>query len=236
MPATASTRLLASTARSSPRRAAAVRSSLETAEDPRPDAVDHHVVVGRQDRVGGDQRVERLAQPPGGQRDADSPTSSRPTITMIDVAIELQVLEPVVQDVNRGAELMLGQASGQIAIRRTTSTITPGSCRASISGSSPERARSARMPSGSRTTTTPSLAARRAVAAAEDRRPLAASAQQARDSARASGVLPRAADGEIADADDGLRRRRRRSGRARIPLAPPARHCGVERRSASSEH
>ena len=118
----------------------------------RPGHFHHHVVVSRKDRVRRDQRVERLAQPTGGKRDGILHILAADD-HQINVAIELEVLKPVVEDVNGGAEMFLGESARPGNGRRTS---------APMPGQLPRqhqrfvaRARSARMPSGSRTTTTP---------------------------------------------------------------------------------
>ena len=61
----------------------------------------------------------------------------------IDVARQLEMLKPIVEQVDRRAEAALGEPAGQVAIRRDEHRRRPAACRASISGSSPARSRSA---------------------------------------------------------------------------------------------
>ena len=74
------------------------------------------VIVG-QDRVRRDQRVERLTQSPARERDRPRDVLAADEDD-VDIAIELQMLEPVVEHVDRGAEMVLGEAPGQIPIAR----------------------------------------------------------------------------------------------------------------------
>ena len=65
------------------------------------------------------------------------------------------MLKPVVEDAHRAPEALLGEAASEIAIRRDEHGV-PGSARASICGSSPDRSTGSSTRSGSLTTTTPS--------------------------------------------------------------------------------
>ena len=79
---------------------------------------DEHALVGGEDGVGREQRVGRLAQPAAGQRPRAGLQILARDDHQIDVAIELQVLEPIVEDVHRRAEVVLGETARQVAIAR----------------------------------------------------------------------------------------------------------------------
>ena len=111
-------------------------------------------LAGDDQRVGVPDRAERLAQAAAGQRLVAF--VGRGHHREIDVAGEGQVLEAVVEQVDGGAEAALGEGAGPEAIRDSTKTPAPGTPRASISGSSPARARSASARTPSLTTVTPS--------------------------------------------------------------------------------
>ena len=75
----------------------------------------------------------------------------------IDVARQPHVLEPIVEQVDRCAELRSPPDGPRDSGPDTTSTGTPGSVRASSIGSSPARATSVSTRSPSDTTVTPAL-------------------------------------------------------------------------------
>ena len=130
------------------------------------------------------------------------------------------MLKPVVQQVDRRAELALGEPARRDSGRRRRAPATPGSARASISGSSPAARRRRRTRVPSVTTVTPSRAPAPAVAAGEDRRTLAALEQQPRDVARRPASC-RCRRREVADADDRARQPPPPRRVARVPPPPP---------------
>ncbi len=87
-----------------------------TGTSPR-DAIELHLVVHGDDGVGGNERIQRLAQVAGWQRQRlrDVVAADQDDV---DVAFELEVLEPVVQHVDRRAEAVLGQAAREVPIGR----------------------------------------------------------------------------------------------------------------------
>ena len=132
------------------------------------DALGRGVVAGGdQRRVGGARRVERLAQPAGRQR---------PILQIvvgdqqqIDVARQLEMLKAVVEQVDGGAELVLGEAAGEIAIGADQHRHAGQRARQHqrlVAGAS----RPARTRVPSETTVTPSRAIAAAVAAASGSR------------------------------------------------------------------
>ena len=75
-----------------------------------------HRGISRQDRVRGGKRVWRLAQAPRWKRPRGRIEILGRDDHQIDVAIELQMLKPVVQHVHRHLEVMLREATSQVAI------------------------------------------------------------------------------------------------------------------------
>ena len=115
--------------------------------------LDHHVIVGVSTASAATIVSSGSRRRPPGSVTGCS-TSSRPTSTQIDVAIELQVLKPVVEHVDRRAELLLRRARRRGTDPDRSARTTPGSCRASINGSSPDARDRRGCPARSRTTTT----------------------------------------------------------------------------------
>ena len=117
----------------------------------------------------------------------------------VDVAIELQVLKPVVEHVDRRAELVFGQAAGEIPIGRHQDRGAgelPREHQRLVAGAIEIAADPVGVAHDHDAVDRP----RSRVTAAEDRGALAHRQQLARDR-RHHRRLPAAADGEIADAD-----------------------------------
>ena len=190
---------------------------------------DDDLLILRQHGIGGDDRIERLAQPPARQR-------HRPLDVLaaddhqIDVAIELQMLKAVVEHVDRGAELGFGEDAGAIAV---------GTGQHDDAGQLPRqhhRLVARHIEAGA---DLPRVAddddvlrlARAAVAAAENGRLLAHLEQHPGDGGRER-RLAAAADGEIADADDRVAQPLPEVGPRGVALAPPPR----DRRVKAAQH
>ena len=111
-------------------------------------------------------------RPPGSVRAAAARSSPRDD-DEIDVAIELQVLEAVVEQVDRGAEMVLGEPAGEIAVARRPGRSRPAAgAPASAARRRRDRGRRGSRRRRGRRRRRPSASAP-AVAAAQDRRPLA---------------------------------------------------------------
>jgi hypothetical protein len=144
-----------------------------------------------------------------------------------DVAIELEVLEPVVEQVHRGAEMTLGEASRQVAIARAED------------GDARELARQhQRLVAGTIEIGAHALGVAHdhdavlesaaGVSAAEDRRALPHLPQQARE--RGHGRrLAASAHSDVPHADDGIPQPPPKIGPAGVELASAAGDGGVER-------
>ena len=119
----------------------------------RADALGGRVVAGRdQHRVGG------RARPSSGSRSRPAGSDAIRQIVLATPAAgrrraPAQMLKPVVEQVHRGAEAALRRAGRRDSDRRRPAPATPGSARASISGSSPARSTSARARARRRDTT-----------------------------------------------------------------------------------
>ncbi len=148
----------------------------------------------------------------------------------VDVARQLQMLEPVVEQHARSRRSGARPRTRPDSDPRPTSTGTPGSARASICGSSPARATGSSTRSPSLTTTTPSASLPSRVAAAQDGWTLASREQQTGERGD-DRRLAAAADDEIADADDRpLRAAGARCRPARVPGAAQRARRAVQRR------
>ena len=107
-------------------------------------------------RVGRRGGRQRLAQTAGRQHPIAEILRARNQ--QVHVALQPQVLKTIVEQVDRRAERALGDAAGYVSIG-ATSTGTPGSARASISGSSPALSSGASTPAPSDTIVTPAVGA-----------------------------------------------------------------------------
>ena len=77
-----------------------------------------HARVGGEHGVGREQRVRRLAQTSARQRPGISLEVLTRDDHQVDIPIELQVLKPVVEDVDRRAQVAFGETARKVAIAR----------------------------------------------------------------------------------------------------------------------
>ncbi len=175
--------------------------------------------------IGCDERIERFAQPPARQRQGALDVLAADD-HQIEVPVELQMLKAVVEHVHRGAELGFGEDAGAIAV----GTGQHDDAR-QLTGQH-HRLVARHIQAGA---DLPRVAddddffrpARAAVAAAENGRLLTHFEEHPGDSSSKRG-LAAAADGEIADADDGVAQPLPEVGPRRVPLPPPPRNRRVK--------
>jgi hypothetical protein len=181
--------------------------------------------VRGKDGIGGNQGVERLAQAPTRQRRRPGDVFARDD-QQVDVAIELQVLKAVVEDVDRRPEVVLGEAAGEVAIRtgqHGRARQLPRQHQRLVARARQVGADAARIAHDDDAVAV--LGA--AVAAAQDRGPLAHLEQRLCDICRHR-RLAAAANRKVADADDRSPEPLPQVGASGVAFAPPSHDRGID--------
>ena len=175
----------------------------------------------RQHRVGSGQRVRRFSQPAGRQRPGARVEIILFDDDQVDVPIELQVLKPVVQEMQGDAELMLGESSGEVAIARDEhrdARQLPREHQRLVARPREIRAKAGGVAHHDHAF----LGLRARVASGENRWALAGLAKPSRQAGNRR-CLPSPADGNVPDAHDGPAQAAAQIRTTRVALAPPAR-------------
>ena len=166
------------------------------------------------------------SRPPGSVRASVSRSSPRDD-HQIDVSIELQVLEAIVEDVHRRAEVMLGEAARQEAIARREDRDArqlPRQHQRLVTGPIEIRADAVGVADDDHAV----FGLPAPVAAAQDRGPLAHGEQLARQ-VRDGGRLASTTDSDVADTDHSAAQPSSQVRPRRIVLAPPPRDGRIKR-------
>ncbi len=179
----------------------------------------------REDRVGDDQRIQRLPQPSARQRLRPRHIVSADEHDL-HVTIELQMLKPVVEHVDGRAEVLLGKRSGEISIfayEHARAWQLSREHQRLVAGAWQIGANAVRIADDDDAV----VRILPRVAAAQDRRTLPHLEQQARDAGGDRRLAP-ATDGEVPDTDDRMPQPLSQIGPRAVPLAPPSRERCVE--------
>jgi hypothetical protein len=179
-----------------------------------------NILVGGEDGIRHDERVERLAESPGRERPRTREILSSED-QQVHVPIELKVLKAIVEDMDRASQVVLGKTPGQIPIGRREDRDAGKLAREHerfVSRPVEICPHAVGIADDDHSVT--SIAAR--VAAAENGGPLPHFEEHPRDTRRHR-RFPTPPDSQVADAHDGISQAPAEIGAPRVTLTPSSR-------------